>query len=393
MRYSHRIHQLESEGAFVLLARAKLLEAQGKSIIHLQIGEPDFDTPSNISYAAIDALKAGETHYAPSGGIPEARAAVAKYMSLTRGITISPDEVVVYPGCKPVIFATMMALVEPGDEIIIPDPGYPTYRSVAKFLDAVPVPVRYHEHLNFRFQLGDVEKAITPKTKAIVINSPANPTGGVLTVDDLKGVLALAEKHDLWVIADEIYSRIVYEEPFHSIGSLPGALDRCVLIDGASKTFAMTGWRLGFGAMPKKLADYLFTFAINNFSSTCTFAQYGLIEALQGTQEPVEAMLREFRQRRDVMVAEVNKIPGMHCLTPEGAFYVFANIQETGLTGKQFSDLMLDEAGVACLHGSAFGAGGEGYVRFSYANSVENIREAMHRIRGVLSRRLVKTPA
>lgn len=385
MQYTERVSRLESEGAFVVLAKAKKLEAEGKSIIHLQIGEPDFDTPANITDAAVQALRGGQTHYAPSGGIPIAREAVANYMSKTRGIDISAEESIIMPGCKPVIFCAMLALINDGDEIIIPDPGYPTYRSVTKFLGATAVRLKYREENQFRFSLADLQAAVTPKTRMIIINSPQNPTGGILTMEDLEGVYALAKKHDLWILSDEIYSRIIYDTPFQSVGSIPGAMERSILIDGMSKTYAMTGWRLGFGAMPRKLADYMFTLAINNFSSTCTFSQYALIEALEGPQDAIDTMIAEFRRRREAIVGGLNSIEGIHCLKPEGAFYVFPNITGTGLSSQQFADLMLEEAGVACLSGTAFGQYGEGYVRFSYANSVENILEALSRIKRVLT--------
>ena len=380
MQYTERVSRLESEGAFVVLAKAKQMEAQGKSVIHLQIGEPDFDTPANISEAAIKAIRDGQTHYAPSGGIPLAREVAAEYMTKTRKTDIKAENVIIMPGCKPLIFCAMIALINDGDEIIVPNPGYPTYRSVTKFLGAKAVPVKYREENDFRFRLDEFEKLITPKTRMVILNSPENPTGGILTWEDLEGIYALAKKHDLWILSDEIYSRIIYDVEFKSIASLPGALERTIAIDGLSKTYAMTGWRLGFAAMPKKLAEYMFTLAINNFSSTATFTQYALIEALTGSQKAIDDMVAQFRERRDVIVEGLNNIEGISCFKPEGAFYVFPNITKTGLTSKQFADIMLEEAGVACLSGTAFGEYGEGYVRFSYANSVENIKEAMKRI-------------
>jgi len=380
MKYTERVTRLESEGAFVVLAKAKKMEAEGKSVIHLQIGEPDFDTPANISEAAIKAIRDGQTHYAPSGGIPAAREVTAEYMTRTRKTDIKAENVIIMPGCKPLIFCAMIALIDDGDEIIVPNPGYPTYRSVTKFLGAKAVPVKYREENDFRFRLDEFEKLITPKTRMVILNSPENPTGGILTWEDLEGIYALAKKHDLWILSDEIYSRIVYDVEFKSIASLPGALERTIAIDGLSKTYAMTGWRLGFAAMPKKLADYMFTLAINNFSSTATFTQYALIEALTGSQQAIDDMVAKFRKRRDVIVEGLNNIEGISCFKPEGAFYVFPNITKTGLSSQQFADIMLEEAGVACLSGTAFGEYGEGYVRFSYANSVENIKEALKRI-------------
>jgi aspartate aminotransferase len=385
MQYTERVSRLESEGAFVVLAKAKQMEAEGKSVIHLQIGEPDFDTPRNISDAAVKAIYDGQTHYAPSGGIPVAREAAAVYMSRTRDIELNWENVIIMPGCKPLIFCAMIALINDGDEIIVPNPGYPTYRSVTKFLGAKPVPVKLREENDFRFRLDEFEKLITPKTRMVILNSPENPTGGILTWEDLEGIYALAKKHDLWILSDEIYSRIVYDVEFKSISSLPGAMERTIAIDGLSKTFAMTGWRLGFAAMPKKLAEYMFTLAINNFSSTATFTQYAMIEALTGPQDAIDDMVAQFRRRRDVIVDGLNSLEGVTCLKPEGAFYVFPNISGTGLKSIEFADIMLEKAGVACLSGTAFGEYGEGYVRFSYANSVENIREAISRIKKTLA--------
>ncbi len=386
MRYTERISRLESEGAFVVLAKAKKLEAEGRSIIHLQIGEPDFDTPNNICDAGIQAIRDGYTHYAPSGGIPEARAAVAEYMSKTRGVDYKPENAIIMPGCKPLIFSAMIALLDDGDDVIVPNPGYPTYRSVAKFIGARPVPIKLREENDFRFLVKDLEDIVTPKTKMIILNSPENPTGGILTWEDLEAIYGIANKHDLWVVSDEIYSRIIYDVEFKSIAAIPGAIDRTVAIDGMSKTYAMTGWRLGFAAMPKELADYMFTFAINNFSSTATFSQHALIEGITGSQDEIVKMVTEFRRRRDVIVDGLNAIEGVTCLKPEGAFYVFPNITGTGLTSDQFADIALDEGGVACLSGTSFGDFGEGYVRFSYANSVENIQEALRRIAEVLKK-------
>jgi aspartate/methionine/tyrosine aminotransferase len=385
MQYTERVSRLESEGAFVVLARAKQMEREGRSIIHLQIGEPDFDTPANICEAGIKAIRDGHTHYAPSGGIPEAREACAEYMSKTRKIEYTPEETIIMPGCKPLIFSAMIALINDGDEIIVPNPGYPTYRSVTKFLGAKPVPVKLREENDFRFLVSDLEDLITRKTRMIILNSPENPTGGQLTWEDLEAIHAVAKKHDLWILSDEIYSRIVYDTEFKSIATIPGAKERTVCIDGMSKTYAMTGWRLGFASMPKKLADFMFTLAINNFSSTATFSQHALIEGITGPQDEIDKMVAEFRRRRDVIVDGLNALPGVSCLKPEGAFYVFPNITGTGMTSDQFADIMLEEAGVACLSGTAFGEYGEGYVRFSYANSVENIQEALSRIEKTLA--------
>ncbi len=385
MQYTERVTRLESEGAFVVLARAKQMEAQGKKIIHLQIGEPDFDTPRNITDAAVKALRDGQTHYAASGGVMAAREAVAQYVNKTRGLNITAENAVIMPGAKPVIYCAMIALINEGDEIIVPNPGYPTYRSLTRFFGATPVPVHLHEESGFRFSIDELRKLITPRTKMVILNSPQNPTGGLLTWEDLEAVYELAQKHDLWILSDEIYSRIVYDVEFKSIAAIPGAMERTVIVDGMSKTYAMTGWRLGYGVVPKKLAEYMFTLAINNFSSTATFAQYGLIEALTGPQTEIDKMVAEFHRRRDVIVDGLNQIEGISCLRPQGAFYVFPNITGTGMKSKEFAEMMLEQGGVACLSGTSFGEYGEGYVRFSYANSVENIREALARIKSTLA--------
>ncbi|MEW6050943.1 MAG: pyridoxal phosphate-dependent aminotransferase [Candidatus Zixiibacteriota bacterium] len=385
MKYTERIMKLESEGAYVVLAKAKAMERQGKSIIHLQIGEPDFETPRNIIDAAVKAMQSGQTHYAPSAGIPEAREAAAEYLSKTRGISVKPEQVVVMPGAKPFIFCGVMSLVNEGDEVIVPNPGYPPYRAVVKFVGGKPVPVRLREENDFRFKIDEFRRLITPKTRMVILNSPCNPTGGVLTSEDLEAIYAEAKKHDFWILSDEIYSRMIYEGEFHSIASIPGAMERTICIDGMSKTYAMTGWRLGFAAMPEKLAQYFFTLAINNFSTTATFSQWGMVEGLRGPQGAVDNMISEFRRRREVIVDGLNAIEGITCKKPQGAFYVFPNITGTALKSQQFADMMLEEAGVACLSGTAFGEYGEGYIRFSYANSIENIKEALARIKRVLA--------
>lgn len=380
MQYSNRQSDLGTEGAFEVLARAKKLEAQGKSIIHLEIGEPDFDTPKNISEAGIAAIRDGQSHYCPSAGLPEARQIVAEYVSKTRNTTVKPENVVIMPGAKPVIFNSIFAVINPGDEVIVPNPGYPIYESLVNYVGATPVMMHLREEDGFRFRSDELKRLVTPKTKMIVINSPQNPTGGVLTMDDLETIYKLAVDNDLWVLADEIYSRIIYDNKFESILSIPGALERTILIDGMSKTYAMTGWRLGYGVMPLELAGHMSKLAINNFSCTATFSQYALMEALTGPQNDVDTMVAEFKKRRDVIVEGLNKIEGVSCLKPLGAFYVFANITKTGLTSDECATRFLNEAGVACLAGTAFGEFGEGYVRFSYANSVDNIREALKRV-------------
>jgi len=385
MQYADRVTGLGVEGAFAVLAKAKKLEAQGKSIIHLQIGEPDFDTPANITEAAIKAIRDGETHYSPSAGMPIVKEVVAEYYRKERKMDVAAENVVIMPGAKPLIFTSLSATINPGDEVIVPNPGYPTYNDVVNYLGATPVYMHLKETNQFRFDVDELKGLVTPKTRMIVINSPQNPTGGVLTRSDLETIYELAEKHDLWVLTDEIYSRLVYDGQFESIGAIPGAMERTIIIDGMSKTYAMTGWRLGHGLMPKKMADYLFNVAVANFSGTCTFSQYAIIEALTGPQDAVDNMVEEFRKRRKVIVDGLNQLDGVSCLMPAGAFYAFANITGTGMGSKEFADIMLNQAGVAALAGTAFGKFGEGYVRFSYANSIENIEEALRRMAGVLS--------
>ncbi len=381
MQFSDRMSLLGTESAFEVLAKAKKLEAQGKSIIHMEIGEPDFDTPRNICDAGIKAINDSQTHYCPSAGLPEARRAVADYVNKTRNINIAPENTVIMPGAKPVIFNTIFATINPGDEVIVPNPGYPIYESVVSYVGATPVFMHLKEENDFRFSTDELKELITPKTKMIIINSPQNPTGGILTTEDLETIYELAEKHDLWILTDEIYSRIVYEVPFASITSIPGAMKRTIVIDGMSKTYSMTGWRLGYGVMPEELATYQTQLAINNFSCTATFSQIALIEALEGPQDDVENMVKEFQRRRDVIVEGLNNIDGISCLKPLGAFYAFANITKTGMTSTEFADFAMETAGVSCLSGTAFGKFGEGYARFSYANSIENINEAISRIK------------
>lgn len=384
MQFSDRMSRLGTESAFEVLARAKKLEAEGKSIIHLQIGEPDFDTPANICEAGIKGIRDGYTHYCPSAGIPEARKAVAEYFSRTRNLKVDPENVVVMPGAKPVMFNAILAIVNEGDEVIVPNPAYPIYESVVSMVGAKPVYLHLKEEDDFRFSADELKALVTPRTKMIIINSPQNPTGGILTPEDLEEVYKLASEHDLWILADEIYSRIVYDKGFHSIAAVPNALERTLFLDGMSKTYSMTGWRLGYGVMPKPLAEQLTRLAINSYSCTTTFAQLALIEALTGPQDEVERMVAEFKRRRDVFVDGLNQIEGITCLKPDGAFYVFPNITGTGMKSNELADLLLAEAGVAGLSGTSFGSYGEGYLRFSYANSVENIKEALSRIEKTL---------
>ncbi|HUN64663.1 MAG TPA: pyridoxal phosphate-dependent aminotransferase [Bacteroidota bacterium] len=382
--------RLGTETAFEVLAKARALEAKGKTIVHLEIGEPDFDTPVNIRNAAKKALDDGFTHYGPASGLPQARAAVAKYVSATRGIEVSPDNVVITPGGKPIMYFAITACVDEGDEVIYPNPGFPIYESVIEFIGAKAVPLALKEEKGFSFDIEDLKKLITPKTRMLILNSPQNPTGGVLSENDLRQIADLARKHDLIVLSDEIYSRIVYDGfRHHSIAALPGMQERTIILDGFSKTYAMTGWRLGYGVMPEQLAKLVTQLQINATSCTSSFSQIACIEALQGPQGDVDKMVAEFKHRRDVIVAGLNAIPGIRCHKPLGAFYVFPNITGTGRQSKELAEGMLNDAGVACLSGTAFGKYGEGYLRFSYANSVENIEKALDRIAKVLKKQPV----
>lgn len=387
MHIAERISRLGTETAFEVLVRARALEAQGKNIVHLEIGEPDFDTPQNIIDAAKTALDNGFTHYGPSNGLLQTREAIANYINRKRGMEIyNANEIVVTPGAKPILFYGMMAVIDEGDEVIYPNPGFPIYESMINFLGAIPVPRPLKEKNEFRLDVADLEASITPKTRMIIINSPQNPTGGILTHEDLRGIADLAIKHDIIVLADEIYSQITYDDFKHeSILQFEGMKERTILLDGFSKTFAMTGWRMGYGAMPENIAKVVAKLQTNCTSCTSSFSQIAGIEALSTNTDPIAAeFVAEFKRRRDVIVARLNEMPGIRCHSPKGAFYVFPNIEATGMTSQQFADFSLYEAGVACLSGTAFGEFGEGFVRFSYANSVENIEEAMKRIKKAL---------
>jgi len=387
MRLASRLERLGTENAFEVLVRARALEAKGKHIVHLEIGEPDFETPANIRDAAKSALDRGYTHYGPAPGLTEFRTAVAEHMSRRLGASFTPMQVVVTPGGKPIMFFAILALVDEGDEVIHPDPGFPIYESVIRFAGATPVPLPLREEKGFRFDLDDLRRLITRKTRMLIINSPQNPTGGVLTKDDLRGIAELAVRHDLVVLSDEIYSRILYDGFEHtSIVSFPGMPERTIILDGFSKTFAMTGWRLGFGIMPESLVPVIAKLQINVTSCTASFSQIAGVEALTGPQEEVHRMVAEFKRRRDVIVDGLNAIPGVRCHRPLGAFYVFPNVTALGKPSRWLADYLLNEAGVAGLSGAAFGAHGEGYLRFSYANSVENIRIALDRMRAALAR-------
>jgi aspartate/methionine/tyrosine aminotransferase len=370
-----------TESAFEVSARARALEAEGKSIIHLQIGEPDFDTPANVREAAKRALDDGATHYAPFAGIPELRAAIAADVALRKRVTADPSQVFVTIGGKGVMLYAILGLVDPGDEVLVPDPGYPIYESLTRFVGATPVPIPIRMERDFRLDVDELASLITSRTRVLFINSPANPTGGVLTRDDLERIATLAIEHDRWVVADEIYGRILYDGAEHvSIASLPGMAERTIILDGFSKTFAMTGWRLGYAVVPPALVATYAQLVINTISCAPTFAQVGAVEALVGPQDDVEAMVVEFKARRDLVVTGLNAIPGIRCATPVGAFYAFPSIAGTGLSGAELADRLLHEAGVCVLAGTAFGGVGTEHIRISYANSRENLTEALGRI-------------
>jgi aspartate/methionine/tyrosine aminotransferase len=372
--------RLGTETAFEVLVRARALELQGKQVVHLEIGEPDFDTPGNIVEAAVDALHMGYTHYAPSAGMPELRQAIAEEVTRTRGVRFSPEEVVVVPGGKPIIFFTILALVEEGDQVIYPNPGFPIYESMINFVGAEAVPVPLREERDFRLDVDELAGLITDRTRLIIINSPQNPTGGVLTKNDIHDIAAAIADRNLMVLSDEIYGRLLFEgEPF-SISAVEGMKERTVVLDGFSKTYAMTGWRLGYGVMRADLAEHIARLMTNSNSCTASFTQVAGIEALRGEQAAAERMRLEFEKRRNVFVNGINQIKGFSCRLPKGAFYAFPNIRETGWSSKKLADALLDDAGVAALSGTAFGLLGEGYLRFSVANSVENIQIALDRI-------------
>jgi aspartate/methionine/tyrosine aminotransferase len=386
MKLAERMTRIGVESAFDVLARARGLEAQGRSIIHLEIGEPDFPTPPHIVEAAKRALDEGWTHYGPTQGFPELREAIAASVSATRGIQVGPQHVSVVPGGKPIIFFPMIALLEPGDEVIYPNPGFPIYESMIRFLGAKPVPMPLEESRGFSFDLDLFHDRLTDRTKMVVLNSPQNPTGGVIPREDLAAIAGMLRDRDVMVLADEIYSRIYYGEPPASIASFPGMLEKTIILDGFSKTYAMTGWRMGYGVMPEWLVDAVTKLMVNSNSCTASFTQRAGIAALTGPQDCVAAMVAEFRRRRDAIVAGLNQVPGFHCAVPGGAFYAFANVAGTGMNSRELADYLLDEAGVSCLTGGCFGEYGNGYVRFSYANSLANLMEAVERIQKVSAR-------
>ncbi len=380
LRLAKRMSRLGTETAFEVLVRAKALEAKGKHIVHLEIGEPDFDTPKNIVEAGIDALRKGYTHYGPSAGLPQLRETIAASVSKSRGVETKPEEVVVVPGGKPTMFYAILALAEAGDEVIYPNPGFPIYESMINYSGAKAVPIKLREELEFRLDVNELASLINDHTKLIILNSPHNPTGGVLSEKDVRDIAAAIGDRNIMVLSDEIYSRLIFEGKHFSIMSIPGFKDRTILLDGFSKTWAMTGWRMGWGVMRADLATQIARLATNCNSCTATFSQMAGIEAINGDQSSVEKFRQEFQRRRDVMVARLNKIPGFSCKMPHGAFYVFPNITGTGMKSKPLADALLEEAGVAGLSGTSFGAFGEGYLRFSVANSLENINLALDRV-------------
>jgi aspartate aminotransferase len=385
MKLAQRMSRIGVEGAFKVLARAHALEAQGRDILHLEIGEPDFDTPPHIVEAAKRALDDGWTRYGPAQGLPELREAIASHISRTRGIRVGPDRVSVVPGGKPIVFFPMLALIEPGDEVIYPDPGFPIYESMINFLGATPVPIPLVEERGFSFDLNLLRDRLSAKTKLLILNSPHNPTGGVIPADDIRAIADMVRDRDLMVLADEIYSEIYFDQPPLSITTFPGMLEKTIILDGFSKTYAMTGWRLGYGVMPEWLVEAVNKLMVNSNSCTASFTQRAGIAALTGPQNLTAKMVAEFRRRRDAFCAGLNALPGFRCTLPGGAFYAFPNITGTGWSSEALADALLEKAGVACLSGKSFGAYGEGYLRFSIANSYEKLMEAVERIKNFLA--------
>jgi aspartate aminotransferase len=380
LHLAQRMSRLGTETAFEVLNKARALERQGRDIVHLEIGEPDFDTPKNVVDAGIDALRKGWTHYGPSAGLPELRQAIAEDVSRSRGVKVTSDEVVVVPGGKPIIFFTLLALADVGDEVIYPNPGFPIYESMINYAGAKAVPIRLHEERDFGLDVKELKALITDRTRLVIINSPQNPTGGVLNKQDILGIAEAIGDRNIMVLSDEIYSRLIFEGEHYSIMTVPGFKERTILLDGFSKTWAMTGWRMGYGVMRADLATQISRLMTNSNSCTASFTQIAGVEAIQGDQSSVDKMRAEFQRRRDVFVAGLNKIKGFSCRLPKGAFYVFPNVTKTGWKSKKLADALLEQAGVACLSGTAFGDYGEGYLRFSVANSLENLNKALARV-------------
>jgi aspartate/methionine/tyrosine aminotransferase len=384
MKFAKRMTRLGTETAFEVMARAKALEAQGKDIIHLQIGEPDFTTPKHIIEAGVAALREGHTHYSPAAGIMPLREAIVEDVYARRGVRPTVQQVIVTPGAKPIMFFVIMACIEEGDEVIYPNPGFPIYESVINFVGGTAVPLPLREENDFRFDPDEFRSLVTDRTRLIIINSPQNPTGGILTGEDIEMVAEISKEKNILVLSDEVYKNIIYEGAHESIYALPEMQNNTVLLDGFSKTYAMTGWRLGFGVMREDLAQKVERLMINSNSCTATFSQYAAIAALKGPTEEVDAMVEAFRKRRDVIVSGLNDIPGVSCRNPKGAFYVFPNVQEINMSSRELETYLLNEAGVAVLSGTAFGKHGDGYLRLSYANSIENIQKGLDRIREAL---------
>jgi aspartate aminotransferase len=380
LQLARRMSRLGTETAFEVLNKARALERQGKSIIHLEIGEPDFDTPANVIEAGVDALHKGWTHYGPSAGLPELRQTIADYVSRTRSVKVTPEEVVVVPGGKPIIFFTILALIDEGDEVIYPNPGFPIYESMIHYVGGRAIPIHLREERDFSLDVDELAALITDRTKLIILNSPQNPTGGVMQRKDVEQVAKIIGDRNIMILSDEIYSRLLFEGEHFSIMSVPGMQERTILLDGFSKTYAMTGWRMGYGVMRPDLAAHITRLMTNSNSCTASFTQMAGIEALRGDQSSVDHMCAEFKRRRDMFVAGLNKIKGFSCRMPKGAFYVFPNITKTGWKSKPLADALLEQAGVAALSGTAFGDFGEGHLRFSVANSLENLQQALDRI-------------
>ncbi len=386
MEFAHRIGHLRAEGAYAVLARAQALEAQGREIIHLEIGQPDFETYANIALAGVRAITGGQTRYNPPAGLPALRRALAEDAGLRRGMAFSPEQVVIAPGTKPLLLLPMLALLERGDEVLYPDPGFPSYEAAIGLVGAIPVPIPLLEEEGYDLDLEALDARIGARARMVILNSPSNPTGGILSPRTLGHVAELARLRDLWVLSDEIYARLVYEGGAPSIAGLPGMAERTIIADGFSKTYAMTGWRLGFGIMPAPLAAKMELLLTHSVGCTATFTQYAGLEAVVGPQTEVDSVLAEFRRRRDLVVQGLNTIPGVRCPMPKGAFYAFPNVQAFGRPVAELADYLLEEAGVAVLPGTAFGRNGEGYLRLSYANSSENIRRALERMADALGR-------
>tara|TARA_B100001123_G_C15337032_1_gene1033257 strand:- start:2878 stop:4050 length:1173 start_codon:yes stop_codon:yes gene_type:complete len=386
MYLTNAVQQLGTESAFKVLAKAKQLESQGKDIVHLEIGQPDFPTPENICAVGKQAIDDGFTSYGPTCGHPDFRDIIAEHISRTRGIDVKGSQVVVTPGAKPVVFYAILSVVEPGDEVVYPDPGFPVYKSLIDYIGGKGVPLPLAEKNDFSFEIDELEARVNDKTKLLFLNSPQNPTGGILKKDDLEAIAAICDKHDVLILADEIYSELIYDDDFQSVTQFEGAKDRTVLLDGFSKTYSMTGWRLGYGVFPEWMVESVELLMVNSNSCTASFSQRAGIEALTGPQDSVAQMLQAFRNRRDFFIEGLNKIPGISCRVPKGAFYAFANVSDIPLHSKELEGRLLDEAGVACLAGDGFGEFGQGFLRFSYANSIENIGEALDRIERFLSK-------